>query len=905
MKTRSSKHNITNTDEDKERIRKMLKKSADIDSSSESNSEIEESDSDDNSFIEGVYADDYHPEKKSVKPKKKPIETVEGQTSLQEFINKQANKKARKDNTVQKKKEGNNIDIGLQNMLNELNDSEDEEQTRRKSRKTKQHQNVKKNNAFPSFIRKEYENPQKETTDLKQKVKVEEKKEVKVEEKKEVVEEKKEVVEEKEQPKQVILDIEPVQESTLNFEADTMLSSDQLVELDISDGCTIDAFLFHVHEESRKLFMFCKYLHEDRYITICIQISTPSYYLQFLPIPGHEEELKEEVQKIARKCKGAIISMDYQEKNYAFENLSIPKHTKWLCVAFTSKLQIADIPRNGDNYSQVLGLTSSLSESFILKQKLRGPSWITISNPKKINQISSVPILAIPNISYINTIPLNQQPPHIPYLNLCTMAMRTLHNEKNNENEIFLISLRIHYKWNIETFQQSGEKQMVKSITFACSPSTTSLSTHYCMNVSKRDDIKICKNEAELLSSFVEIIDKYDIDLISSFGLTSFDGPVLIERMKKTNLRNWWKLGRLQRLNPKGSKANFLTVISGRIPVDLRISCSEFLRVKDTNFSTIVKEQLNEDRQQIDHFSFKDKLSDKQSLENIVNYTIRDSVFVSRLLKEIQVLPLTLQISQLSGCQWSRVLLGSATPRCESLLLHEFSQRNFVLPEKIVGKFSTKRESKYKGGMVLEPQRGFYDTCIIVLDFNSLYPSIIREYNICFTTVDRENPNADVSKNSKIHGVLPSIMTDLLGARKSIKLETAKLKKQQDSYNQKSKEYLEIAHKLNKLSIKEQAIKVLANSMYGYLGFKGSRFQAKELAALITEKGREILNNTKIAMENKQYQVIYGDTDSVMVNTRTKDVNEARRIAIQLSDLISKNYKCLVLGIDYIMFLDY
>ena len=88
--------------------------------------------------------------------------------------------------------------------------------------------------------------------------------------------------------------------------------------------------------------------------------------------------------------------------------------------------------------------------------------------------------------------------------------------------------------------------------------------------------------------------------------------------------------------------------------------------------------------------------------------------------------------------------MGARAERIEYLLLHRFHDQpkpHYICPDRAAhenGFGKGKRKPAYEGGLVLDPKRGFYDTYILLLDFNSLYPSIIQEYNICFTTIDRE-----------------------------------------------------------------------------------------------------------------------------------------------------------------------
>ena len=135
------------------------------------------------------------------------------------------------------------------------------------------------------------------------------------------------------------------------------------------------------------------------------------------------------------------------------------------------------------------------------------------------------------------------------------------------------------------------------------------------------------------------------------------------------------------------------------------------------------------------------------------------------------------------------------------------------------------------------PSQGFYDSFILLLDFNSLYPSIIQEYNIDFTTVphwqlaiqEPERP-LDPPGESVEPGILPTEIRILVQRRREVKNLMKNAPKSSDQYVQ--------------LDVRQKALKLTANSMYGCLGFSHSRFYAQPLAALITSRGREVCSLT-------------------------------------------------------------
>jgi DNA polymerase alpha subunit A len=344
-----------------------------------------------------------------------------------------------------------------------------------------------------------------------------------------------------------------------------------------------------------------------------------------------------------------------------------------------------------------------------------------------------------------------------------------------------------------------------------------------------------------------------------------------------------------------------------------------------------------------------------QLLLKYLQLLMTDATYILRICNDLQCLQLAYQITCIAGNVLSRTLVGGRSERNEFLLLHAFKDKNFILPDKqqygaglpkkpikssqtkvkseqtiktetniddtemdedelissmvmntqnksqVVANKTTAAVSSstkgYAGGLVLEPRIGFYDRFILLLDFNSLYPSIIQEYNICFTTIARpSNDLADVDLDEYLEtciklpgedekpGILPMEIKKLVNSRRQVKQLMQDRNLSPDLRTQ--------------YDIRQKALKLTANSVYGCLGFENSRFFCKPLAALITKFGRNILMKTKELVESKKIEVIYGDTDSIMINTNLIDYDAVMKMGQSIKAEVNKHYKHLEIDID-------
>ena len=356
----------------------------------------------------------------------------------------------------------------------------------------------------------------------------------------------------------------------------------------------------------------------------------------------------------------------------------------------------------------------------------------------------------------------------------------------------------------------------------------------------------------------------------------------------------------------------------GRLLIDTFLSARELIRETNYDLQHLASSQLKVQRTDFDEARLPQLFLNATSLVQVVEHTERDAFLTLELMFKLAILPLTKQLTNIAGNLWFRSLQNARAERNEMLLCHEFYNRKYVLPDKKYFKPADtanpedgekkkgKRKAAYEGGLVLEPKRGYYDHIVLLLDFNSLYPSIIQEYNLCFTTVERKathgldgNPiGGDVALNDQEFveedekpdkslkaAILPGILKSLVEKRKHVK-DLLKAEKSEERRQQ--------------LDIRQKAIKLTANSMYGCLGFSHSRFHAKAIAALITRTGREILQQTVDIAQNKVtgIEVIYGDTDSIMIATKSLNLQDSLKLGRDLKNEVNRLYNCLEIEID-------
>ncbi|XP_068566425.1 DNA polymerase alpha catalytic subunit [Cebidichthys violaceus] len=719
--------------------------------------------------------------------------------------------------------------------------------------------------------------------------------------------------------------------------AEIQVDSSQLPLVEGADGEQVFRFYWldafeDPYSQPGVVYLFGKVWIEsaESHVSCCVTVRNIERTMYFLPreykvntktgevtdAPVGIMDVYQEFNELSEKFKIMKFKSKKVEKSYAFEIPDVSTQSEYLEVRYSAEFPALPSGLKGATFSHVFGTNTSSLEHFLLSRKIKGPCWLDIKTPQLIGQpVSWSKVEALALRSDLVTVVRDLSPPPITVMSI---SLKTIQNPKTHHNEIVSLAALVHYQFHMDKAAPQPLHQ-----------------THFCVITKPADcifpydfkdavrkkngKVEIAATERTLLGFFLAKMHKIDPDVLVGHDIFGFDLEVILQRINVCKVPHWSKIGRLRRSNmPKlGGRGAFAekSATCGRLVCDVEISAKELIRCKSYHLTELATQVLKMERVTVPQENIKNLYSDSPHLLYLLELTWTDAKLILQLMCELNVLPLALQITNIAGNVMSRTLMGGRSERNEFLLLHAFHDKNYIVPDKPsfkktqletvegeeevdAGKGKRKKKAAYAGGLVLDPKVGFYDKFVLLLDFNSLYPSIIQEFNICFTTVQREALNTQKKKNEEDGseeipeipdtnlemGILPKEIRKLVERRKQVK----QLMKQQDINPDLYMQY----------DIRQKALKLTANSMYGCLGFSYSRFYAKPLAALVTHKGREILMHTKELVQKMNLEVIYGDTDSIMINTNSRALEEVYKLGNKVKAEVNKLYKLLEIDID-------
>jgi DNA polymerase II len=361
-------------------------------------------------------------------------------------------------------------------------------------------------------------------------------------------------------------------------------------------------------------------------------------------------------------------------------------------------------------------------------------------------------------------------------------------------------------------------------------------------------------DEKQLLAAVTERIRALDPDLVVGWNVVDFDLRVLARRCAAARVR--CAIGRTaaeirfdqDRTFSRQGRAE----IPGRMVLDGAGLARDALRLADYRLETVARAVLG--RGKLLDAEAPDSALEIQRLfredpEALVAYNLEDARLVLEILDREGLLDLTLERSLLSGMQLDRV--GASIASFDLVYLPELRRRGVVAPSVDVGRAG----APVQGGAVLESVPGVFRN-VAVFDFKSLYPSLIRTFNLDPLAHARartaggdaiEAPNG--ARFARDDGILPAIIDRFMERR-----EAAKGRGDRHA---------------------DQAIKIMMNALFGVLGSPACRFFDAEIANAITGFGQQTLAWTRAAFEEEGFPVIYGDTDSVFVKLSIEEPGAA------------------------------
>ena len=372
-------------------------------------------------------------------------------------------------------------------------------------------------------------------------------------------------------------------------------------------------------------------------------------------------------------------------------------------------------------------------------------------------------------------------------------------------------------------------------------------------------------DEETLLKNFVKAINEHDPDIITGYNIDGYDLPLLVERCDVYGID--LKIGRdgseLEQRMQRFWQAQ------GRVIADAWWNVKREVRPRQESLNAVAKELLGREKHDVNPKKMDEEWANNP--EKVMEYCLEDAKLALEILEHIKVLQKYQHLGSVAKLPLNDVINGMTSTMIDSLMIRFADSKGIGVPMTN----RRKRTGHIEGGYVHSIDPGLYEW-VCVLDFKSMYPSIIIDRNLCFSTMSEdgeiETPLGVKFKSpEQKKGLLPELLVNLMADRdEAKKLQAAAKTEDEENYYKRV----------------QGAIKILMNSVYGVFASYFYRFTNLDIGASITAYAREYVKDILTELEKEGLEVIYGDTDSVFFRSPHDDLEKT----VEFGEKIAERY---------------
>lgn len=390
------------------------------------------------------------------------------------------------------------------------------------------------------------------------------------------------------------------------------------------------------------------------------------------------------------------------------------------------------------------------------------------------------------------------------------------------------------------------------------------------------DEFTVTKGgDSGIVEGFVEIFKRWKPDVLTGYFINGYDLPLLEEKSIENKMyqETKGKLPLSSNFSPLHIKDRNTRSV-GLIVADAHYWARRIIKPKKETLNYVSwlllgEEKLDVNRSDIDGEWAKNR-------ERVVKYCMKDAWLAAKVLIKTKALKQGKDSAVVNMLPLSDIMADHQSFRVDSFAIRIADREGIAVP---MNNYGGEEEEKIEGAYVRDIPKGVFDL-VIGLDFKGMYPSMIINNNICFTTFDMENGTIEspvgakfVSSDVRV-GIIPRVMIKLRDERDKFKTLMRAAKQNNDKENEEYYDGL------------QDSLKITMNSFYGVLTAGFYRFTNKLIGGSITGFARENIKSVIKGLETDGYNVLYSDTDSIFFQSMCQSIDEAE----ELGHRVSKKY---------------